>query len=135
MHLITIKSFNTAIEAYIIKNRLEAEGIPSFVQDENIVTLNPMVNFAVGGVRLQVDERNVKIALEILEEIEKEPYKSEEDNPIRCPKCNSTKLYSDFKTIRDGRSVLAITVSFFFTTYPIYSKSVYKCKDCGKEFQ
>ncbi len=62
MQFKTLKTFDTAIEAYILKNRLEGEGISCFILDENIVTLNPLFNFAVGGIRLQVDEKDYEKA-------------------------------------------------------------------------
>ena len=52
MELITVKVFDSGIEAHILKARLESENIPCFIFDENIVTLNPLFNFAVGGIKL-----------------------------------------------------------------------------------
>lgn len=59
MTYVTLKRFDTAIEAHIIKNALDAEGVVCQLLDENIVTLNPMLNFAVGGIRLQVLEQDL----------------------------------------------------------------------------
>lgn len=33
--LVTVDSFTDAVEAYIAKGRLEAEGIPTFIANEN----------------------------------------------------------------------------------------------------
>ncbi|MBL1279698.1 MAG: DUF2007 domain-containing protein [Fluviicola sp.] len=134
MELITLKVFNTAIEAYILKNKLEGEGIVCYILDENIVTLNPLLNFAVGGVRLQINKVDLDKAKDIIAEIDDQPYTNDEDAIIECPKCSSHSLYSDFKSIKDPKGFLAMVLAFLTTTFPIYSKSVYKCKDCNTEF-
>ena len=58
MKLITIKVFENAIDAHILKTKLESEGIPAILVDENIVTLNPLYNIAVGGGKLQVRDED-----------------------------------------------------------------------------
>ena len=135
MELITIKRFDTAIEAHIIKNKLESEGIPSYVMDENIVTLNPLLNFAVGGVRLQINQEDTEKATAILTEINDTPLTNERNEVIACPNCQSTELYTDFKTMKDAKGILAMIAAFFFAVFPMYSKSVYKCKKCNTEFE
>jgi len=67
MGLITIKTFPNAIEAHLLRTKLESEGIPCFVFDENIIGMNPFFNIAVGGVKLKIDDRDearVKLLLE-----------------------------------------------------------------------
>lgn len=135
MGYVTLKRFDTAIQAHILKNRLEGEGIICQIFDENIVTLNPMLNFAVGGIRLQVFEEDFEKAKEILKEIDDTPFTNEQSNDIACPNCKSTNLYSDFKSMKDPKGVIAMIVAFFFSVFPLYSKSVYKCKECDTEFE
>ncbi|MFK7787340.1 MAG: DUF2007 domain-containing protein [Crocinitomicaceae bacterium] len=134
MELITVKVFNTAIEAHIVQNRLEGEGIASYIMDENIVTLNPLLNFAVGGVRLQVNKVDVESARQVISEIDAAPLTDEEDKSIMCPNCQSTDLYTDFKSMKDAKGVIAMITALFFSVFPLYSKSVYKCKKCNTEF-
>ena len=134
MGLVIVKIFDTGIEAHILKNKLESEDIASYVFDENIVTLNPLFNFAVGGVKLKVAEQDEVRAKKIIAEIDKAPYTNDQDEVISCPKCSSQDLYSDFKSMKDAKGILAAVTSFFFSVFPIYYKSVYKCKNCGTEF-
>ena len=135
MGYLTLKRFDSAIQAHILKNRLESEDIECQIFDENIVTLNPMLNFAVGGIRLQVFEEDFEKAKIILTEIDQKPFTDEKDLAIACPKCKSTSLYSDYKSMKDPKGVIAFIVAFMFSVFPLYSKSVYKCKECNTEFE
>ena len=135
MNLVTVKTFDDGISAHILKTRLESEGITCYIHDENIVTLNPLYNFAVGGVKLKVDEPDLEFALKVLNEIDETPYTNENQEVIKCPKCESTELYSDFKSMKDPAGVLAAITSFLLTVFPIYYKSVYRCKKCDTEFK
>lgn len=65
---VTIKTFTYATEVAIIRGRLESEGIECFAQDELTVQANPFYSNAIGGIKLQVREHDVKKAVEILEE-------------------------------------------------------------------
>jgi hypothetical protein len=134
MELITLKVFDTAIEAHIIENKLDGEGIICYIFDENIVTLNPLLNFAVGGIRLQVNKEDLEKAKEVLAEIDNQPYTDNTDQLIKCPNCGSVKLYSDFKSMKDAKGFIAIVAAFLFSAFPLYAKSVFKCKECDTEF-
>ncbi len=65
---VTIKTFTYPLEVAVIRGRLESEGIDCFVQDELTVQANPFYSNAIGGVKLQVREHDVRKAIEILEE-------------------------------------------------------------------
>jgi DNA-directed RNA polymerase subunit RPC12/RpoP len=134
MKYVTLKTCDTAIEAHILRNRLESDDILCHILDEHIVTLNPLLNFAVGGIRLQVFEKDLTKARSILNEIDNKPFTDSQDQIIVCPNCTSSRLYSDFKSIKNPKGIIAIIVAFLFSVFPIYSKSVYKCKECDTEF-
>ncbi len=42
------------IDAHIAKGRLQAEGIPAFLDNEHFVTADWFVNIVVGGVKLLI---------------------------------------------------------------------------------
>lgn len=134
MSLVTVKIVDSGIEAHILRNKLESEGIRCYIHDENIVTLNPLYNFAVGGVKVKVNEEDLETAKEILQEMEDQPYTDDSNQIVSCPICSSTELYADFKSMKDVKGVFAAITSFIFSVFPIYYKSVYKCKRCGEEF-
>ena len=68
MELVTIRTFNNSIEAHLVKTRLESEGILSFLFDENMVSLNPFYNSALGGIKLKINKLDVQRVEEILSE-------------------------------------------------------------------
>jgi DNA-directed RNA polymerase subunit RPC12/RpoP len=135
MELVILKIFDTAIDAHILKGKLESEDIECYIYDENIVTLNPLFNFAVGGIKLKVNKDDFSKAKSILTEIDNKPYTDNQDEIIKCPNCSSTELYSDFKSMKDVKGIIAAIAAFLFTVFPIYYKSVYKCKKCNTEFK
>ena len=67
--LITIATYNTVAEAGLVRSLLEAEGIPAFLADEESMGLN-FIGFAIGGVKLQVLERDAERARSLLEPID-----------------------------------------------------------------
>ena len=66
--LITVMTADYAHEIAAIRSRLEAEGIFYFVKDEFTVQINPHYSNMVGGVKLQVLEKDLNQVFEILEE-------------------------------------------------------------------
>lgn len=132
--MITIRRFDNAIEAYLLKSMLHNEGIPAYIVDENIVTLVPLYSNLVGGVKLCVSEFDVERATLALTEVEKTGFYDESGDRISCPKCNSTSFYDGFKTVKSVSGIIAYIVSLFFGVYPLYYKSVKRCKNCECEF-
>lgn len=62
--LITIATFEYLGEAQLWKERLEAEGIPSFIFDEQ---MNSIYSIAIGGIKLKVLEEQAQEALKVLQ--------------------------------------------------------------------
>ncbi len=69
--LITIATYDSVAEAGLVRSRLEAEGIPAFLADEESMGLN-FIGFAIGGVKLQVLERDAEHARILLEPFDHE---------------------------------------------------------------
>ncbi|MBK5269875.1 MAG: DUF2007 domain-containing protein [Bacteroidia bacterium] len=63
--IIVLKIFNDTLEANFAQNKLKEEGIESFLQDENVVGLNPL-----GGIELKIFSRDLGKAKKILSETE-----------------------------------------------------------------
>lgn len=66
---ITIKTFSYPAEAFLIKSRLEAEGIECLLKDELTIQVDPLLSNAIGGVKLQVKESDVEDAMKVLLEL------------------------------------------------------------------
>jgi|SaaInl74LU_5_DNA_1037368.scaffolds.fasta_scaffold00033_36 predicted nucleic-acid-binding Zn-ribbon protein len=134
MNFITVATFQSSIEAYILKNHLEGAGITCFIFDEHIVDMNPLYSNAVGGVKVKVRQNDSTLANELIQELNKTPYKDEKDHVVLCPNCGSSEFYTDFNSMRNPGSILAVLTSFLFAVFPIYKKRVNRCKKCDTEF-
>lgn len=132
--LITIKTFDNSIDAHLLKMKLENEGITCFLFDENIVSVNPLYNIAVGGIKLKIEEENIDKAREIIVRADKAVLTKNNGEIVACPNCKSTDFYLGFKSIKNLRGVLATLLAFLFMVFPFYYKNVFKCKQCGTEF-
>jgi hypothetical protein len=64
--LVTVARFDTPFEARIAKNRLEAEGIPAFLGDEESVGNLWHLGMALGGVKLLVSDDHIQKAMDLL---------------------------------------------------------------------
>ena len=151
---ITVLTFTFASEVAIIRGRLEAEGITCFVQDELTVQVNPFYSNAIGGVKLQVRESDLRQAIEILKETgyiqEEELQPSKKSTRLNkhtenrqvtirkisttCPVCGSEEI---IKTKKAGW--LFLFTSFLLLPFcgifsPFFQKKYY-CFDCKQEFK
>ena len=133
--LITIKTFTYPHEAYIIRGKLDSEGIETFLKDEMTVQVNNFYSNAVGGVKLQVLEQDVERALEIIGESEKIDDKitvideTQFENDTQCPFCHSENIME--KKSPNWLTLLPYLVVGFI--FPVYRKT-HKCFDCEKEW-
>jgi hypothetical protein len=64
--LVTVATFPDAPEAELAKQRLELEGIRAFVMDAQTAGVMPYLAGPMGGVRVQVEPKNLDRAKEIL---------------------------------------------------------------------
>lgn len=70
MHqLTTVFRSNIPMDCHILKGRLETEGIPCFIYDENLIYVYPFRAVAIGGVKLKVPEDKLVLAKKSLKEI------------------------------------------------------------------
>ena len=63
---ITVVTFQYPHEAYVIKSKLESEGINVLLHNELIVQAQSFLSNALGGVQLQIDESDLERAKPIL---------------------------------------------------------------------
>lgn len=115
----TIAAFEYPADVQILKGRLESEGIPVFLRDENTLNSDPIISNAIGGVKLQVYTEDTEKALAIYNEIR--AYALNDDgNPVSCPNCKAQK--SEVYYERKG---------LFNKLFPFFEKRKYKCLNCG----
>ena len=112
-------SFEYVSDVQIIKGKLESEGIPVFLRDENTLNSDPLISNAIGGVKLQVYAKDKKKAIAVYNEVRAYAIDTNGD-PIKCPNCKAEKseAYYERKTI-------------FHKLFPFFEKRKYKCLSCG----
>ncbi|SFU37389.1 Putative signal transducing protein [Pustulibacterium marinum] len=135
MKFVTVATFENAAEAHILKSKLESEGVESFLFDENTVSINPLYNISVGGIKLKVYEEDVEQVAAIMEVVANTGYTNDQNEVIACPNCGSTNLYAGFPSMKSLKGILSAIVMFMMMTLPIYVKRVYRCKQCDTEFK
>ncbi len=118
--LITCKN---SIDAQLIKNQLENDGIKSYLLNENFSNLLPhMYNVLGGGVQIMVHKDDLIKAKKIIGTTE---------SPIVCPKCGSKNL-TDMPANQKNKFVAFIIA--LFLVGPIGNLlGNYKCNECGMD--
>lgn len=108
--LTTVQRYRDLAEAYAGRSLLESSGITAWIADENLVRMDWLYSNLIGGMRLQVDERDEAVAREILDEQAPETITYCEGEiyvqPV-CPKCGSAEITLGGGT-ESGRSFLAL---------------------------
>ena len=119
---VTVATNLQAMEAHLLRGRLEAEGIRCWVDDENIASVNPMYGLATGGVKVNVAEEDAPQAVRLLygEDLAEAQY------PI-CPACGSTEVGAN-KTPLIWLLVLTLLTFGLFLSLG-YKK--HQCVHCG----
>jgi hypothetical protein len=135
MKLVTVKTFDNSIDAHILKSKLESEGVDCYLFDEHLTHLYPIYNVTLGGIKLKINEFDTQKVIALLNEIDNTPLTDNNGDIIKCASCNSLDFYSGFKSMSGFKGVLSAIVAFALTLYPLYYKTVYKCKNCGNEFK
>ncbi|WP_419212901.1 DUF2007 domain-containing protein [Maribacter sp. X9] len=114
-----LASFEYVADVQIVKGKLESEGIPVFLRDENTLNSDPLISNAIGGVKLQVYSSDRDRAIEIYDEIR--AYAVDDfGNSIICPNCKAKKIEPYYN--RKG---------IFYKLFPFFEKRKYKCLTCG----
>lgn len=70
MPLVTIKTFNFPLEVTMLKGMLEDNGIAVYIKDEFTILMNPLYSNAIGGIKLQVLEKDLEKSLQVLKDFE-----------------------------------------------------------------
>lgn len=132
--LVTIAAFSEPIEAHLARSRLECDGLTCSLADEHIVGVYWLSTAAVGGVKLQVRERDREHALRVLEETSSRPAASTEwvtgdlDAP-RCPSCGSLRVE------RERFERRLVFLSWLLLGIPLpFLRRFERCRRCGERW-
>ena len=127
MRTVEIKTCDNPQDAALIKGRLENEGIPCFLINENFSALMPQFNGMMGcGIQIIIDRSDYEKAAAILK-----INKNAEKEQMRCPFCNSTKI----RFAPGKRKILAVLLSLLaWIPFGNIKKTCY-CTECKSEFK
>ncbi len=121
--IVVFREFDNAIQANIIKTKLDAFDIPCFLTEENLSNLYPSLAILSIGVRLHVFQKDLDQANTILEE----QNLSVSEGSLMCPKCGSNHI-EDQSANRILRTIKNVFSSLF------NSSEQHTCLRCGTEF-
>jgi len=128
MNFVILQSFNNYLDAHLLMAKLESEEIQCWLQDENTVTLYPILTNAVGGIKLFVNKNDLSRARQIFWEVENNRKKT-----IECPKCKGHNIEL-VSTPRKAANWFSAILTFFLGDYALAVDKVNHCFDCGNEF-
>jgi hypothetical protein len=66
---VTIATFNFPHEIIVLKSILKNEGIAFFFLNETLVSVNPLVSYAYGGIQLKIHPNDFVTVQTILDEL------------------------------------------------------------------
>jgi hypothetical protein len=130
VHLVTIGWYWTSLDAWMARNRLVAEGIDAFVQDEFIATTYWAYANAVGCVKVQVPHDQAARAIDVLDAGPTDifrlvPVAPRDDEQPLCSRCGSPELYHEPYEVR----LVFLLWLLAGVPIPIPSSAV-ECYDC-----
>lgn len=129
MDFVPIRSFDNYIEANIVLHMLQNENINCYLKDENIITIDPLLSPALGGMKLMVHHTQLERAWDLMSKAEERFLKD-----IPCPVCKKHALTSVSVT-KQHKCKLGALASMLLTGQSVEVKKIYKCKACGYDFR
>jgi uncharacterized protein (DUF983 family) len=66
--------------------------------------------------------------------LESQPVIDEAGLALQCPNCGSKNFYNRFISMRGVKGIVSALVAIFLDIFPIYYKTVHRCKECDTEF-
>ncbi len=135
-NIIVLDSFYEPLAAHLARTKLEAAGIPCFLTNENLVSLNRMYSPVAGGVRLHVYQRDAAQAAEVLREppvMRAEPGGLAEPATTtgteRCPRCGSAEVTYD-AAAEPGATHWFVALLSRLRRFPLQGRA-HHCFHCG----
>lgn len=127
-HFVIVRTYDNYLLANMTLGLLEENNIVCHLKDENIVTIDPFLSPAIGGIKLMVEEKAVGYAKEIIAQAEAAYLKE-----IPCPVCKTNNLSFEEKTTVPAGLWQKIKNIFLFGQSGVYQKK-YLCSHCKSIF-
>lgn len=136
-----LDSYYEPVAAHLARTKLEAAGIPCFLTNENLVSLNRMYSPVAGGVRLHVYQRDATQAAEVLREppvMRATPGGLAEPADVAseakaCPRCGSHEVSAEAPTEPVGAASWLATLLARLRHYYAQGQT-HHCFNCGLDY-
>ena len=128
MNFKQIASYDNYMLANMTLGLLTENDIKCHLKDEHIVTVDPLLNPAVGGIKFLVEVNDFDRAVALMKEAENDYLKD-----IACPTCKSHSLVVEEKTNNPTDFWGKLKNQVLFGQTSTYSKN-YRCTNCKKSF-
>ncbi len=138
-NIVVFDSYYEPLAAHLARTKLEAAGIPCFLTNENLVSLNRMYSPAAGGVRLHIYARDAARTAEVLREPaimqavrggQAEPTVT--PDALTCPRCGSADVTTD-AAAEPGAAHWFVALLSRLRRYPLQGRA-HHCFHCGLNF-
>jgi DNA-directed RNA polymerase subunit RPC12/RpoP len=126
MDFVTIRTFQNSFSAHIMLTKFRDAGLECYLNDEFLVTIDPVLSNAIGGIKLVVKKQDLEKAEQMLHDFD-ESYRR---NAV-CPRCGSRTIERVHK--QSTPNMITAFLIWLFGGYAISTKDVYKCTSCGYE--
>jgi len=128
MNFIQLRSYDNYVTANIQMAMLISEGIVCHLNDENTITIDPLLSPAIGGMKLMVHEAQAPRALELLARTDNDFL-----HHIPCPRCHSQSL--EAVTAITKPSGILQKIGWLIEHGQAESiKTRFHCRACGADF-
>ncbi|MGG9963955.1 hypothetical protein [Ferruginibacter sp. SUN106] len=124
MNFKQIATFDNFMLPNMTLGMLEENYINCHLKDENIVTIDPLLNPAVGGIKLMVEETQAERAVDLIKEAETLYL-----NDLVCPYCKQTGLSAEVKIDKPESFWGKLKNQVAYGQTSTYSKK-YRCQHC-----
>jgi uncharacterized protein YbaR (Trm112 family) len=128
MNFKQIASFDNYMLANMTLGMLQENEIICHLKDEYIVTTDPLLNPAVGGIKLFVEESQFDKAIVIMKDAENDYLKD-----LACPNCKNHSLVAEEKIDKPESFWGKIKNQIAYGQTETYSKH-YRCTNCNHIF-
>ena len=128
MNFKLIATYDNYMLANMTMGLLTENDIKCQMKDEHIVTVDPLLNPAIGGIKLLVEENDFDRAVALMKEAENNYLKD-----IACPHCKNRSLTVEEKTNNPTDFWGRLKNQVLFGQTSTYSKG-YRCTSCNNYF-
>lgn len=119
-----IASYDNFLLANMTLGLLQENNVNCYLKDENIITIDPLLSPAIGGIKLLVEENDFDDALSLIHEAEAAYLKE-----IPCPYCKSHSLVVEEKTDNPTGFWEKLKNQVAYGQTSTYTK-MYRCENC-----